>query len=380
MCGTARTGRHRVLRWVGFTALVVLAAACGSSGSEDGDVDTDVAAIAISTVAPLPRSDFVADNGYADITLGRSYADLVSKYGDAAFRATDYAPAPLTSYSADGLPQLQLVFMDGVLIQVDVTQPGLPSINGHHEVGDEIDDVVDRYRARIDAGEALAVTCSEGAVIAQARAQYRLVFFNDGSEVTQISSLHREHVVPGEPCTAVDEEPAVEYAEPEPPIRTITVDSFVPDEIAGSPLALRNPSTAHLDDHYAMLWTAATWEFKALEVVEWADTVVQCLYEGDPPAVAAGVYTEGPVRLVVAVAPRRVPTLENLGCALTEIVVDFVCPFCAIQGPAANAYWVDIDGEPYVVAYVTFGGIEDSKLMCETLPYCADTDFTSQPP
>ena len=289
-------------------ALAVVAAACGSS-SDGGDE----AAEDEGEVGSLALDDVIADNGYGDITLGKSLADLRETYGSDTFVASSYGPGGIESYTVEGLDQLQLLFRDGVLTQVDVTGPGLRSINGDHQVGDDRSDIVATYRARIEAGETeLSITCAADNVTARARSAYRLAFFVDDGRVVKISALRSEHIVPGVPCEDADAPPVEEYvkdpeedrpghddgtngsAEPPDPV---TVADFVPDQLASTEILVRNPNTNQLSDEYAFLWWTAAHRFTAVGVVGYADSIVACLYEGEPPAVAGrGLHRPPPPR------------------------------------------------------------------------------------
>lgn len=200
--------------------------------------------------------------------------------------------------------------------------------------------------------------------------------------------MRSEHIVPGEPCGEIDDvDPVEEYIDAsdesadeddfettEPP----TVADVLPEEIDGAKI-LRNPNTDDLSDEYAFLWWTAAHRFTALGVVGYADSIISCLYRSDPPAFAVGLYLDGPVRLVVAVAPAAIPSLQNLGCGVKEIVKDFLCPNCLISQPAGGGYVVEVEGQTFAVAYVTMGGVQDKERMCGVLPYCDRTDFAPVP-
>ncbi|MGI9666915.1 MAG: hypothetical protein ACR2N2_07440 [Acidimicrobiia bacterium] len=368
---------------------LLLSAACGSSGDENDEASSDEdEQAAFDGGEALTLDDNISDNGYADITLGRSLDDLRRTYGSATFVESEYGPDGVEAFTVKGLPQLQLMFVDQVLAQVDVTDPGLPSINGLHEVGHRRAEVVATYQERIASGEDLSITCTADNISARARSPFRLVFFTDDETIVRISSIRSEHIVPGEPCADIDDAGPVDdyvdasnespedddFEQAEPP----TVENFIPEAIDGVD-AFRNPNTDQLSDEYAFLWWTAAHRFTALGIVGYADSIVSCLYRSNPPAFAVGVYLTDPLRLVVAVSPVRIPTLENLGCGVTEVIKDFICPNCLMLQPAGGGYVVDLEGETFAVAYVTMGGSEDKERMCDVLAYCRRTNFAAVP-
>lgn len=369
-------------------AICLIAISCGGDGS--GGDQEEVASPSRSSGVPMDEA--IADNGYGDITLGRSLSDLRDQYGDGAFVEVGILEGDgveAVVYRASNIHELEFTFVDGVLRRVEVTAAGVPSINGNHEVGDPVGSVLDRYQERIDDGETLAVNCSDEAVIARARDRYRLVFYRVDGQVSRIASLDRGHVEPGVPCSELDGPPADEVVvvdepedgrgdddapDPEPPL--VTVDDFVPERLLGEEILVRNPSTDQLAGPYALLWSAATQYHKGLEIIDVVSSVMQCLYDGDPPAVAVGVY-QG--QIVVAVAAQHVATLQNAGCVLIEVIIN-ACPFCLMAGPAVDGYLVDIGDVTYAIGYGTLlGGGPGLEAMCAELPHCADTTFDTIP-
>lgn len=371
-------------------AVALLATAClgGDDDSEDDDVSVETEGVeedvdSSDDVAAVPTDETIADNGYGDITLGQTLDSVTEAYGDDAVVELDSVERDgivVTLFELTDVPDVWLVFVDDVLTQVEVIGPDVPSIKGGHRVGDSIDSVIGRYQERIDDGETLSLLCSDDAVIARAREAYRLVFRHDDGVVERIAAVDRGRVLEGQPCPAIDGEIIDEIAEEDDdgPSGIESVDDLVPDRLAGETLAVRNPSTELLDERHALMWNFATEYFKVLQIVDIVDSVVSCLYDGSPPAIAVGVYPSG--RMVVAIAVQEVVTWENATCVVADIVFDFVCPFCAMAGPAVDGYLVDVDGTTYAVAYGTFrGGAEGLEEMCDELPACADTRFDEVP-
>ena len=365
-------------------AFALITAACfgGDDDDESTDAGGDSSAQDIDDgVGPsgVPTDETIADNGYGDVTLGRTLGELVDQYGAGAFELIEEADDGASIYTIPDIPELRLVFADGVLGRVDVLDAGLPSINGGHEVGDPIADVLSRYEERIENGARIAVTCSDQAVIARARQAYRLVFYVEGDSVSRISSLGQGRIEPGTPCEKIDAPIVDNVVEPPEPPTPITVADFVPDPLGTSELLLRDPSMDKLPLEFGLVWSYATEYYKTLNVIDMVSSVASCLYDGDPQAVAVGVYKPG--QLVVAVAVQHVATITNATCVLFEVVIPiFACENCAVVGPAVDGYLADIDGVTYAVAYGTIrGGTSALTDMCDALPHCPDTTLTTVP-